>query len=42
VAVHVVAVGRVDVVAQPGAGVGDAELGFAEPGGDPGRGLGRR
>ena len=35
VAVHVVAVGGVDVVAQPDAGVGDAELGLAEPGADP-------
>ncbi len=32
-AVHVVAVGGVDVIAQPDAGVGDAELGVAEPGG---------
>jgi hypothetical protein len=43
VAVHVVTVGGVDVVAQPDAGVGDAELGLAEPGGDvAGRAGGRQ
>ena len=41
-AVHVVAVGGVDVVAQPGAGVGDRQLGVAEPGVDRGSRLLRR
>ena len=36
------AVGGVDVVAQPDAGVGDAQLGLAQPPCDPRRGLPRR
>ena len=45
VEVHVVAVGGVDVVAQPDAGVGDPQAGGGEGGGDrrrSGRGRGRR
>jgi pimeloyl-ACP methyl ester carboxylesterase len=39
VAVHVVAMGGVDVVAQPNARVGELQLRIAEPGGDAGCGI---
>ncbi len=42
VAVHVMAVRGVDVVAQPDAGVGDAELGISEQLGELGQGLAGR